>query len=86
MFPNVGYFVHSIWLYLILGDFCLYFVFILFVLYFNFLFCVGGSSRRWSNLIVVDFIILVNDGGDVANGVFAKEKIVIYVVVGLEMP
>ncbi len=50
------------------------------------MFCVGGSSRRWSNLIVVDFIILVNDGGDVANGVFAKEKIVIYVVVGLEMP
>ncbi len=38
------------------------------------------------HLIVVDSIILVNDGGDVVNGVFAKEKIVAYVVVGLEIP
>ncbi len=38
------------------------------------------------HLIVVDSIILVNDGGDVVDGVFANEKFVAHVVFGLEIP
>ncbi len=55
----------------------------IFTLFFIFYFCVGGSSKRW---LISNYILFVNDGGDVADGVFAKEKIVAYVVVGLETP
>jgi uncharacterized membrane protein YeiH len=37
--------------------------------------------------IVVDSIVLVNDGGGVVNDVFAKERAIVFVVVlGLEIP
>jgi hypothetical protein len=50
------------------------------------LFCVGSSCWRWSLAIVVDSIVLVNDGGVVTNDVFAKERIITFVVVlGLEI-